>query len=317
MLMLLQVAKVWVDRWVHAFGRKGALPFCIDPPHMHTSPCYPQCSNRLIPFLIFHHTQALGQLGLSRRAADVPPSDRLASAWFKHTPPSAAALLGGLLQDPQHQMTAGVATPSAAAATSPAALEAARGLWSKGDAYYFRAMARLQKLQAAAVTPHRDVGPGEATATVRLCEHAMHLVRRQRDGLGRAAAVHAQLQRASDWLEGLTAVGAATTLAVGAAATTMPTEAVSASPAVCVPPQGVARRWLSVQRLGLERLSVLAREQAMLLATLRDVAAVPGSQQTQVIDCAQHNGAFPLPCAPLIIQSGALPCRSSMKYAFL
>lgn len=123
-------------------------------------------------------------MGLSRRAADVPPGERLASAWFKHEPPHTDSLLTIALPldaTPANstQAVGGGHSPSAGTPpVAPEVMEAARGLWTKADVYYFRAMARLQKLQAAAVLPHRDISGGEATAATRLCEHALYLARR-------------------------------------------------------------------------------------------------------------------------------------------
>lgn len=89
---------------------------------------------------------ALADLGLSRRIVDVPPSERDPSSWFKHLPPAPQGLL--------------TPCPSSLVGKGPAsdsALMAAQGLWSKGDLYYYRSIARLQKLQTAIKAPHRQV----------------------------------------------------------------------------------------------------------------------------------------------------------------
>ena len=71
--------------------------------------------------------KALTAAGVSRGRAAVPAGHRGVANWFKLAGPDVSPLLegGGL---------------------APAQLAAARAVWSKGDAYYFRSMARLQRL---------------------------------------------------------------------------------------------------------------------------------------------------------------------------
>jgi midasin len=231
--------------------------------------------------------QALGALGLSRHAKDVPPNDRTASAWFKHEPPGAA--LEGLLKEVQLGQYSGTVVPLVPP-VAVEALEAGRALWSRSDVYYYRAIARLQMLQASAIYPHRDVSGGEATAATRLCEHSMYMCRKQRDALGGAAAAYTRLLRVSAWLEGLPG---------GAAAAEDDDE----SEAPFVAPQSLALAWMAAQQRSLERLSLLLREQSMLVGVLRDVAAVPGQQQ-QLIALAPRCEAWAV---------AAERCRSSLE----
>ncbi|KAG1668462.1 hypothetical protein FOA52_005235 [Chlamydomonas sp. UWO 241] len=203
---------------------------------------------------------ALGALGLSRRAADVPKGDRTATDWFKHAPPDMVPLLMG---------AGGSAVPPA----SLEALGAARELWGRADVYYFRALARLQKLQACAKAPHRDVSPGEALSATRLCEHTLYLARNQRRALAGAAAAAARLARLASWMAELAAT------ATAAATTSAPSHDAVVLAGGGAPPlaQPAARVWLRAQKARLERCTLVAGDVALLLAGVRDVAAVPSA----------------------------------------
>ena len=110
---------------------------------------------------------ALRDAGCESSRAAVPRGDREPAAWFAAPPPGATpALLAGAPND-------------ALAPGTPAWLD-------RGDAYYWRALARVQKLGAAAVTPHADLSPREAACARSLAEHALHLVRRGRTALAAA-----------------------------------------------------------------------------------------------------------------------------------
>lgn len=123
---------------------------------------------------------------------------------------------------------------------------------------------------------------------------------RQRDALGQAADVHARLQRASLWLEGLSGAPSAqeggekcpdtSNDPRGGTGPTASEASSSSFEGVLTCPQGMATKWMVAQGVGLTRLSVLVREQAMLLAAVRDAAAIPGSQQTQ----ARRDRSIPL-----------------------
>ena len=73
--------------------------------------------------------KALVAAGVSRRRSAVPPSQRGVQAWFAQRGPAVDSLLlqGG---------------PGVAAEQ----VQVAQGVWEKADDYYFRSMARLQRL---------------------------------------------------------------------------------------------------------------------------------------------------------------------------
>ncbi|EFJ44763.1 hypothetical protein VOLCADRAFT_121252, partial [Volvox carteri f. nagariensis] len=125
--------------------------------------------------------EALEQQGLSRRQTAVPPYDRDVAAWFKHPEP---------VVEPLWQAQGAPAAAAAAAAAS----------WTRADDYYYRSMARLQKLWRGAHQPHRDLSLQEVATARRMSEHALYVVRRQRDALGEAAAAVAALTKLSDWM---------------------------------------------------------------------------------------------------------------------
>ncbi len=122
---------------------------------------------------------ALEQQGLSRRVTAVPQHDRDVAAWFKHPQPAPEALWPAV-----DDLTAAHAAAS----------------WSRADDYYYRAMARLQKLWRGAAQPHKDLSLAEVSTARRLCEHVLYVVRRQRRALGETAALVQALDRMAGWL---------------------------------------------------------------------------------------------------------------------
>ena len=122
---------------------------------------------------------ALVAVGASRSVSGVPRADRAPAAWM-----AAPGLEGALLAK-----GGGDARLAAAAASK---------LLAEADGYYFRAIARVQRLRAASTAPHEDVTASEAAAAVRLCESVLYAGRR-----GRAALVAAAAQ--ADRLESLAA----------------------------------------------------------------------------------------------------------------
>jgi midasin len=211
---------------------------------------------------------ALGDAGFSKRASDVPSSDRDAAAWFGHSQPCLASslLLQPLLQGSSSaaaaaaaaaaaSLTTGLTTGLTAGAVDSVLLQLAGVCWSKADNYYFKSLARLQRLQAAAKAPHTDLARHEVLAVVGYSQHQLHLVRQQRLLLGELAGGYTQLLQAVSWLQ-----ETASSSAAGAA--------------MLLPPQETARGILSAAR---QQLCSLAYQ---LSAARQLIAAVIPMQQS-------------------------------------
>lgn len=280
--------------------------------------------------------EALRGLGLATAASAVPRDQRDVAAWFKQAPPA----LGSLLQQQGGKAAAAGAVPpaggtAAAAAVPGEALAAGRRLWGRSQRYYFRSLARLQKLQLAARAPHPDVSPGEATAALRMCEHALFLARRQRAGLGSVAALHGQLLQLAGWMDGLapqggrspaagsaglgagSGVAAGAGEAVGKAETGLGESGVAGQVQVRVPPQATARRWMARQQESLQRLTLLLSQQAALLRAVATAGAAPGAPQRAAQALAPKCGAWAAAVAGLRarLDAEALRCRLQGKGA--
>ncbi|GFR41361.1 hypothetical protein Agub_g2044, partial [Astrephomene gubernaculifera] len=132
--------------------------------------------------------EALEQQGLSRRRTGVPPHDRDVAAWFKHPEPAVAPLWHAAV------VTGGTAEAAEADALS------AEAAWTRADDYYFRSMARLQKLWRGSQQPHRDLSMQEVSSARRLSEHVLYVARRQRGALGEAAVAFASLSKLAAWM---------------------------------------------------------------------------------------------------------------------
>ncbi|KAK9820997.1 hypothetical protein WJX81_006213, partial [Elliptochloris bilobata] len=212
--------------------------------------------------------RALEAAGASRRRSAVPAAERSVQAWFEQAPPD----------DGVHVLLEGPAegAPEGAAATrgvSQLVLAHAAGLWAKADAYYFRTIARLQRLWQACKAPHADIAAGEAEAAVRLCEHLLHLQRRQRAWLGRTGVRLARVRALS---AALAAFGQPSShaqipiAAVTGAGTDDPAEAAALAAALSVPPQAAARRWIAEQAVLLAALGGRLRDTLCLLGAAAD-----------------------------------------------
>jgi midasin len=204
---------------------------------------------------------ALGDAGFSKRASDVPASDRDAAVWFGQSQPCLAS--SPLLQPLQQSssaaaaasLTTGLTAGLTAGAVDSVLLQLAGVCWSKADSYYFKSLARLQRLQAAAKAPHTDLARHEVLAVVGYSQHQLHLVRQQRLLLGDVAGSYTQLLQAVAWLQ-----ETASSSAAGAA--------------VLLPPQEAARSTLAAARQQLCSLSY------QLSAARQLVAAVIPMQQS-------------------------------------
>jgi midasin len=205
---------------------------------------------------------ALGDAGFSKRASDVPASDRDAAAWFGQSQPCLASspLLQPLLQGSSSaaaaaSLTEGLTKGLTAGAVDSVLLQLAGVCWSKADSYYFKSLARLQRLQAAAKAPHADLARHEVLAVVGYSQHQLHLVRQQRLLLGEVAGSYTQLLQAVSWLQ-----ETASSSGTGAA--------------MLLPPQEAARGILSAAR---QQLCSLAYQ---LSAARQLIAAVIPMQQS-------------------------------------
>ncbi|KAF6262490.1 hypothetical protein COO60DRAFT_1699221 [Scenedesmus sp. NREL 46B-D3] len=193
---------------------------------------------------------ALGDAGFSKRASDVPPADRDAAAWFGQSQPCLASspLLQPLLQQQQQSGSAGGAA-------------AGRSMLEQGDSYYFKSLARLQRLQAAAKAPHADLARHEALAVVGYSQHQLHLVRQQRLLVGDVAGGYTQLLQAVTWLQ--ETAGASS----------------SGDAAALLPAQDAARGVLSAARQQLCSLSYQLSAARQLIAAV--IPMQQGSGQPQ------------------------------------
>ncbi|MEW5309892.1 MAG: hypothetical protein WDW38_001738 [Sanguina aurantia] len=219
--------------------------------------------------------RSLSAAGVSRRVADVPAEEREITSWFKQP----ACGLHALLHRPTHLQLS-----SPTPVHTPSILPAASAAWSKADLYYFRTIARLQKLWRAALQPHRDVTLAETAAACRYVEHMMFVARKQRTTLACASTTLSTLTHLADWFADVAAAAAAAGSAQpGVAAPADPTLASEAartgSDSISAPPpQAAALSWMQSQSRTLTRLLLLLPDSRQLLSACLAVAAVNGQQ---------------------------------------
>ncbi|KAJ9508815.1 hypothetical protein QJQ45_028121 [Haematococcus lacustris] len=260
---------------------------------------------------------ALTALGVSRRQADVPSGDRDVVAWFKHPAPQLRSLLISSAPSPANPGTltnfpAGVEgsnIPAAApldergavmrgtGAAEPgveAELAGRRADWAKASAYYFRGVARLQKLWSAAESnPHRDLSLSEAQAVRRLSEHLMFLARRQRAALAQLDDTHGALQRVTDWLANLSPPALQLdpqhtphqgVLDAGSAAASKHTQ--QHSPNVVLVPQARTLAAARVLKGEVDEVEMLVADSAALLQACSAARACSSSAQEAALQAA-------------------------------
>jgi midasin len=217
---------------------------------------------------------ALGDAGFSKRASDVPAGDRDAAAWFGQSQPClVSSPLLQPLQQQQQGSTAGAASLTAgltAGAVDSVLLQLAGVCWSKADSYYFKSLARLQRLQAAAKAPHTDLARHEVLAVVGYSQHQLHLIRQQRLLLGDVAGSYTQLMQAVAWLQETT-------------------NSSDAGGAVLLPPQEAAHGMLSAARQQLCSLSYQLSAARQLVAAV--IPMQQGSGQPQHVWKASASAA--------------------------
>lgn len=106
--------------------------------------------------------------------------EREVVSWFKHPQPDLSPLF---------QPTSSIPGPLSQPSVSLTSLSTAADAWTKSGAYYFRAIARMHKLWAAALAPHKDLSMAECAAAQRYCEHLLLQLRKQRAALGQVGVV--------------------------------------------------------------------------------------------------------------------------------
>lgn len=175
--------------------------------------------------------KGLKKLGVSHHKAAVPPSQRHALAWFLQPPlepPAlfAAAALGrrevSHVEDAEGQGPA-LVVPCVGELPLPLTVATQRG-WVKAEEYYFRSMARMQRLWELAGSVSTDLSGRDVDISRRMCEHLLHLQRRTRGHLGVALMAHDKLSAAAAALGALAEEGEAP-LVEGAAGRGLPQQA--------------------------------------------------------------------------------------------
>jgi len=118
--------------------------------------------------------------------------------------------------------------------------KAAEEAFAAADSYYFRSMARVQRLRAVRSQCHADLSAREVETASGAVEHLLHLLRGQRRSIAAAAEAEAALAMATDAVAGLRGV------------------LVDGNFDFNPPPQKATRSWLLRQRALLDRVAAAA-----------------------------------------------------------
>ncbi|KAK9833665.1 hypothetical protein WJX74_002204 [Apatococcus lobatus] len=189
--------------------------------------------------------KALLALGVSRNRTAVPAEKRGARAWFAEpSPPRGLQPIIGQL-----------GSKATAASTS---MDEAYSLWSKAETYYFRSMARIQRLWRVAQTPHQDISAREVEASVHICEHLLFLQQTQRAMLVTLCQHQGQLDAH----------------AMLASEFAVP-DTKDGSGASVLPPQAVAQAWLQGLQQGLQQVQLVTRDLQLVAAAAADAESNP------------------------------------------
>ena len=137
--------------------------------------------------------RALPKLGVRSARRAVPDAEREPQAWFREPPVFAPDCFRR-----QHHS-------EESDELSEEELEGAAALrrFDEAEAYYFRSMAKAQRLRSARGAAHGDVSRREVDAACGSVDHLLHLLRRQRRVVAEAAAAEAALTRRWVALEGV------------------------------------------------------------------------------------------------------------------
>ena len=123
--------------------------------------------------------KALPAMGVKHSRGAVPAEHREATSWFTERP----------MERPKNLDRLG---PNASDALASA------------DAYYYRSMARVQRLWRARSEHNPDLTSREVDVATRSCEHLLHIIRRQRATIAAAATARTELELAGDALGAMT-----------------------------------------------------------------------------------------------------------------
>lgn len=183
--------------------------------------------------------KALPKFGIRSARKAVPESQRTPAAWFREAPlakPACLPLLGA----------------------------AAEEAFAAADAYYFRSMARVQRLRVVRGAAHSDLSAREVDTACGAVEHLLHLLRGQRRNVAAAGEAEGALALAAEAIEGLRVFATAVTAAAedGDAAEEGGSGGSGGGGGLQLvavpPPQRATRGWLLRQRALLDRLVAAA-----------------------------------------------------------
>jgi midasin len=179
--------------------------------------------------------------------------------------------------------------------------------WFKADRYYYRSLSRLQRLQAAAKQPHRDLVLQEVTAAVAYLQHQMFLMRQQRSLLQQLSDSFTQLLQAASWLQG----------AAGQYACTSNRNSSGSSSSSVLPTQDWAKGWLlSSQELlcGLTYQLSAYKQLLAAVAPMQQASGLPAHvttcSSTAVRSLAAWTAALQQHKAAVQAEAGALELGS-------
>eukprot|EP00798_Chlamydomonas_sp_ICE-L_P024875 gene24875-10536_t len=228
------------------------------------------------------YTKALMAMGVSKRASDVPAGKWVVlwvvktlvlaevASWFSKAPANLDPLLK-LLPGSKHSL-------SKLPAVNEEALAGASRSRTRADVYYYRSVARVQKLWSASKQPHTDLSPPEVAALQRLSEHLLFMCRRQRSMLSDVVDSHAAITQLCNWLSTLTSghsdnrlQGEQQLVEVGIGRSDADPTSDSSSPPSLPPPQALACTWMGRLKQVLDRLASVLPDTVQLLAVLLEV----------------------------------------------
>ena len=173
--------------------------------------------------------RALPKFGIQSARKYVPDSERSPSAWFREAPLPRPACLESL---------------------GPIAAEA----FDAADAYYYRSMARVQRLRTVRGAAHSDLSSREVDVACGSVEHLLHILRRQRRNVAAAARVERGFATLADAVVALKSLGG------------------SEPP----PPQERTKRWLLSQRSALDAICESVAAAKLVHKTVSAAESTPG-----------------------------------------
>ena len=173
--------------------------------------------------------RALPKFGIQSARKYVPDSERSPSAWFREAP---------------------LPRPTCLDSLGPIAEEA----FDAADAYYYRSMARVQRLRTVRGAAHSDLSSREVDVACGSVEHLLHILRRQRRNVADAARVERGLATLAEGVVALQSLGG------------------SEPP----PPQERTKRWLLSQRSALDAICESVAAARLVHKTVSAAESTPG-----------------------------------------